>query len=218
MPGLPQKVQALVDDAVAKGAKVLVGGKLPDPKITVGQFYPPTVLLGVRRGMKIWEEEVFGPVMIVVPFDTDEEVIALANDCDFGLGSNVFSGSQARARAIAEKLEAGMSSINDFATTYMCQSLPFGGVKQSGFDRFAGVEGLRGLCVPKAVAEDAAPWLMTSTIPPPWQVPVPDISFPFGTSLVTMFYGPGLAYKIKGLFSLAACFIMPSLVLNKKKQ
>ena len=71
--------------------------QLPDPKTTIGQFYPPTVLLGVRRGMKIWEEEVFGPVMIVVPFDTDDEVIALANDCDFGLGSNVFSGSQARS-------------------------------------------------------------------------------------------------------------------------
>ena len=51
-------------------------------------------------------------------------------------------------------LQAGMTSINDFATTYMCQSLPFGGVKESGFDRFAGIEGLRGLCVPKAVCED----------------------------------------------------------------
>lgn len=217
MPGLPQKVHALVEDAVAKGAKLLTGGKLPAPG-QVGQFYPPTVLLGVRRGMKIWEEEVFGPVMSITPFDTDDEAVALANDCDFGLGSNVFSGSQGRARAIAERLEAGMSSINDFATTYMCQSLPFGGVKQSGFDRFAGIEGLRGLCVPKAVAEDSAPWLMTSSIPPPWQLPLPDISFPFGTSLVTMFYGPGLLYKIKGLFSLAACFISPSVMLTKKKK
>lgn len=77
-------------------------------------------------------------VMSVIPWDSDDEVVALANDCDFGLGSNVFSGSQARARRIGERLEAGMTSINDFATTYMCQSLPFGGVKQSGFDRFAG--------------------------------------------------------------------------------
>ena len=61
---------------------------------------------------------------------------------------------------------------------------------------FAGIEGLRGLCVPKAVAEDAVPWLMRSTIPPPWQVPLPNIAFPFGTSLVTMFYGPGLLYKV----------------------
>ncbi|GAX82092.1 hypothetical protein CEUSTIGMA_g9520.t1 [Chlamydomonas eustigma] len=216
MPGLPQKVHELVQDAVSKGAKLLAGGVLP-PAGSVGQFYPPTVLLGVKRGMKIWEEEVFGPVMSVIPFETDEEVIALANDCDFGLGSNVFSGSQSRARHIASKLEAGMSSINDFATTYMCQSLPFGGVKQSGFDRFAGIEGLRGLCVAKSVAEDAVPWLMRSSIPPPWQIPLPDIAFPFGTSLVTMFYGPGLLFKVKGLFSLAACFIAPSLVLKKKK-
>ena len=59
--GLPQKVHALVEDAVAKGAKLLTGGKLPGAG-TAGQFYPPTVLLGVKRGMKIWEEEVFGPV------------------------------------------------------------------------------------------------------------------------------------------------------------
>ncbi len=77
--------------------------------------------------------------MSITTFQTDDEVVALANDCDFGLGSNVFSGSQSRARRIAARLEAGMSSINDFATTYMCQSLPFGGVKHSGFDRFAGV-------------------------------------------------------------------------------
>lgn len=91
-----------------------------------------------------------------IPWETDEEVIDLVNDCPFGLGSNVFSGSKKRANAIAARLEAGMSTINDFATTYMCQSLPFGGVKLSGFDRFAGVEGLRGLCIPKASPFSAA--------------------------------------------------------------
>jgi acyl-CoA reductase-like NAD-dependent aldehyde dehydrogenase len=65
-----------------------------------------------------------------------------------------------------------MTNVNDFATTYMCQSLPFGGVKYSGFDRFAGIEGLRGLTVPKSVSEDAIPWLMGSSLPPPWQYPV----------------------------------------------
>ena len=59
--------------------------------------------------------------------------------------------------------QAGMTSINDFATTYMCQSLPFGGVKESGFDRFAGIEGLRGLCVPKAVAEDRSVYCSQSS-------------------------------------------------------
>lgn len=76
--------------------------------------------------------------MSVVRWSTDDEVVALANDCPFGLGSSVFAGSQRRARAIASRLDAGMSAINDFGTTYMCQSLPFGGVKHSGFDRFAG--------------------------------------------------------------------------------
>lgn len=68
-----------------------------------------------------------------------------------------FTSSAGCTRSLSQfcdTLQAGMTSINDFATTYMCQSLPFGGVKDSGFDRFAGVEGLRGLCVPKAVCED----------------------------------------------------------------
>lgn len=69
----------------------------------------------------------------------------------------------------------------------------------------AGIEGLRGLCVPKAVAEDTAPLLMRSSLPKPWQYPVMDIAFPFGTSLVTMFYGPGIMYKIKVGAQAASC-------------
>lgn len=88
-------------------------------------------------------------VMTVYPFDSDAEAIQIANDCPFGLGSSVFSGSSSRACRIASQLEAGMASINDFNATYMCQGLPFGGVKYSGFGRFAGVEGLRALCIPK---------------------------------------------------------------------
>jgi hypothetical protein len=87
--------------------------------------------------------------MTVYPFTTDDEAVAIANDCDFGLGSSVFCSDMARARAIASRLEAGMTSINDFNATYMCQSLPFGGVKYSGFGRFGGIEGLRALCIPK---------------------------------------------------------------------
>jgi acyl-CoA reductase-like NAD-dependent aldehyde dehydrogenase len=76
--------------------------------------------------------------MTIIPFSTDEEAIRIANDCPFGLGSNIFCKSQARARAIASQVEAGMAAINDFASTYTCQSLPFGGVKHSGFGRFGG--------------------------------------------------------------------------------
>uniref|UniRef100_A0A383W8G7 Aldehyde dehydrogenase domain-containing protein n=1 Tax=Tetradesmus obliquus TaxID=3088 RepID=A0A383W8G7_TETOB len=285
MPGSVQKVQRLIDDAVAKGATVLAGGKpgpanwhpqqqqqsqaaaaapaaaavaaaenggaVPPPSparltrrsaaaaaaaaggssdgsssSSVGQFYPPTVITGVTQEMDLYYEEAFGPVMTVIPFDTDDEAVAFANDCPFGLGSSVFSGSKRRARAIASRLEAGMSSINDFNATYMCQGLPFGGVKQSGFGRFAGVEGLRALCVPKglpfggvkqsgfgrfagveglralcvpkAVAEDAWPFMKTS-IPPLWQHPVGPAAAPFAVALTTMFYGPSIGTKLAGL-------------------
>ncbi|KAL6785877.1 ALDH22 [Auxenochlorella protothecoides x Auxenochlorella symbiontica] len=203
MPGQAEKVQELVDDAVAQGAKVLIGGRLP--ATGKGHFYPPTIITGVARGMRIWEEEVFGPVMSVVTFRSDAEAVALANDCPFGLGSAVFSRDVARARRLGAQLEAGMTSINDFATTYMCQSLPFGGVKHSGFDRFAGVEGLRGLCVPKAVAEDM--WPFSTAIPPLLQYPVSDRAFEFCSALVWMFYAPTIAGNLKGLWSLAACFL-----------
>ncbi|CAL8470086.1 g9628 [Coccomyxa elongata] len=206
MPGLAEKVAQLVEDAVADGAKVLVGGHLVEHD-SGGQFYAPTVLVGVTPAMRIWREEVFGPVMVIVQFATDDEAVRLANDCPFGLGSAVFSRSQRRANAIGRRLQAGMTSINDFATTYMCQSLPFGGVKESGFDRFAGIEGLRGLCVPKAVCEDRFPWLMRTDIPLLLQYPVGDAAFPFVCGLISMFYGLSLRDNLSGLCTVIACFL-----------
>jgi acyl-CoA reductase-like NAD-dependent aldehyde dehydrogenase len=213
MPRQARYVQALVDDAVARGARVLAGGQLPPNDGTpaaAGQFYPPTVLVGVTPAMRIAQEEVFGPVLCVTPFDTDDEAAALANGCAFGLGSNVFSGSTRRARALASRLEAGMSSVNDFASTYMSQALPFGGVKESGFDRFAGVEGLRGCCVPKAVAEDAIPWLIRTDIPPPLRYPVAPYAFDFCAALCRIFYGLSLWERAKGVAGVAACFLLPA--------
>jgi len=212
MPGLTDKIQELVDDAVAKGAKALLGGKIGAAS---GQFYQPTVLVDVTPEMRIWSEEVFGPVLTIIKVQNDAEAIKLANDCPFGLGSNVFSTSARRANAIARQLQAGMSSINDFATTYMCQSLPFGGVKESGFDRFAGIEGLRGLCVPKAVCEDRFPLLLKTEIPPPLQYPVSDVAFPFINALCHMFYGLTRWQQFRGLLRVAQCFLLPFTVATK---
>jgi acyl-CoA reductase-like NAD-dependent aldehyde dehydrogenase len=182
MPQQAAFVKGLVDDAVKQGAVVIAQARIVGDGC--GQFCAPCVLAGVTQSMRISQEEVFGPVLCVSAFDSDDEAVRLANGCAFGLGSSVFSRSGVRARRIAGQLQAGMSSINDFATTYMAQSLPFGGVKESGFDRFAGVEGLRGCCIPKAFAQDRWPWLIRTDIPPPLQYPVKAYAFDFVASLI----------------------------------
>lgn len=214
MPKQAQYVQSLIDDAVARGAIVHVGGKI-ELGAQGGQFYPPTVISGITHDMRIAREEVFGPVLAIVKTKSDEESIALANDCDFGLGSNVFTRSTKRAEFLGKQLEAGMTSINDFCSTYMAQSLPFGGVKESGFDRFAGIEGLRGCCVPKSVVVDRFPLLMKTNIPPPLCYPVADNAFAFCKALARMFFGLSLAQRFGGLLALAKCFLLPSKTYTK---
>ena len=123
--------------------------------------------------------------------------------------------TQARALAIGDQLNAGMTSINDFAATYMSQALPFGGVKDSGFDRFAGVEGLRGCCYTKSVCEDRFPWLIKTNIPPLLQYPVSDVAFDFVAALCKLFYGLGACDRVTALVTMAQCFILPSSLKKK---
>ena len=91
--------------------QVLVGGHITHPEGAEGDFFSPTVLTGVNPGMRIWKEEVFGPVMVVVPFSSDTEAIALTNDCPFGLGSSIFSRSSKRANAMARQLQVASSGL-----------------------------------------------------------------------------------------------------------
>lgn len=201
MPKHPLYLQELLDDAVNQGARVLAQANASNT--SCGQYFPPTILVDLKADMRIMQEETFGPIMCIIKVESDDEAISVANNCEFGLGSNVWSNDIARARSIASKLQAGMSSINDFCVTYMAQSLPFGGVKYSGFDRFAGIEGLRGLCVPKSVAEDRFPRLLKTEIPSLLQYPVSSHSFAFVTSLVKFFYSPGIMQRIKAALNLA---------------
>jgi len=206
-------MQRLVDDAVKKGARCLAGGYTPSKDTAIGQgsFYPPTLLVDVPEDALIRREEIFGPIMCVVkvPNDSDAEAVRMANDCDFALGSCVWSRSKSRARKIARQLDAGMSAINDLGgTTYMSQSLPFGGAKRSGFDRFAGPEGLRGLCYPHVYSEDWVPF-MKNTLPPLLQLPTSGKAFEFASSLMSMAYGVTLSQKLHGLKNLLALVIFP---------
>jgi acyl-CoA reductase-like NAD-dependent aldehyde dehydrogenase len=197
-------VQELVDDAVKNGARVLTGGKRATGSGLGGQFYEPTIVCDVTPDMRIFQEELFGPVMTVikVPNNDDAACLAMVNDSNFGLGSSVYCGDQNRGLALGRQIRSGMLCINDFGSNYLIQSLPFGGVKESGFGRFAGIEGLRACCLERAVVTDRIPGVRTS-IPPPINYPI-DINkgLPFGASLIQLFYNESLWAKIVGIFGL----------------
>lgn len=148
-------VDELVQDALNNGARALVGGRRPEG--AAGNFYPPTVLVDVTPDMRIAQEEVFGPVMLIIRAKDDADAVRIANDTDFGLQSSVFSRDRKRAEALASEIEAGATCINDFGLCYLNQDLPFGGVKYSGFGRMNGRDGLRAYTNPKAVLTDRLP-------------------------------------------------------------
>ncbi|MGI8692465.1 MAG: NAD-dependent succinate-semialdehyde dehydrogenase [Geodermatophilaceae bacterium] len=141
------KVAELVDDAVAKGAKVATGGSAVDGD---GYFFAPTVLTDVPKKARILREEVFGPVAPVTTFGSEEEALALANGTEFGLVAYVFTQDLGRALRVAEGLETGMVGLNTGLVSNA--AAPFGGVKASGFGREGGVEGIEEYLSTKYVA------------------------------------------------------------------
>lgn len=147
-------VENLVNDAVAKGAKLIAGGKRLERE---GNYYPPTILTDVTPDMAIYHEEIFGPVMVIYKVANEDEAIQLANALELGLHSSIITRNGKKGQRIADQLQAGASCINDFGMCYMNQSLPFGGVKYSGFGRMCGREGLRGYTNQKAVLADRFP-------------------------------------------------------------
>ena len=122
-----QKVKALVADAVDRGATVLTGGSAVPGD---GYFYAPTVLTGVSRDAQMADQEIFGPVAPLTPFDSEAEVLAAANDTEYGLVSYVFTNDLRRALRVAEALETGMVGLNQGVVSN--PAAPFGGIKQSG--------------------------------------------------------------------------------------
>ncbi|KAK6254399.1 hypothetical protein QUC31_016136 [Theobroma cacao] len=211
------KLQSLVDDAVDKGAEIVARGSFGHLGEGVDQFFPPTVLTNVDHTMKLMQEEAFGPIMPIMKFSTDEEVVELANDSRYGLGCAVFSGSKRRAKMIASQIHCGVAAVNDFASTYMCQSLPFGGVKDSGFGRFAGIEGLRACCLVKSIAEDRWwPYIKTK-IPKPIQYPVAENGFEFQESLVEALYGLNIWDRLRALVNVLKIISEQNTVAGNKR-
>ncbi len=135
------KVKAQVDDAVDLGATALVGGRrLTDEPFDRGHFFAPTLLDGVRDGMKIYREETFGPVAPVISYDDVDHVIDLANDTEFGLAAYVYTQNLSTAIHAFEGLRFGIIGVNDVNPT--AASAPFGGMKDSGIGREGGHDGI----------------------------------------------------------------------------
>ena len=130
-------VHELVDDAVAAGARALTGGSVPEGR---GHFYPPTVLIDVPASARVMREEIFGPVAPIATFRDEDEVLARANDTEYGLVAYVFTRDHARVLRVSEALEFGMVGINTGIVSN--PAAPFGGVKHSGFGREGGFEGI----------------------------------------------------------------------------
>ena len=143
------KVQRLIEIAIKEGARLVAGGPGRPEGFNRGYYVRPTVFADVTNDMTIAREEVFGPVLAMIPFETEEEAIAIANDTPYGLSSYIQTGDPERARRVARQLRSGMVNLNGKSNA---PGSPFGGYKQSGIGREGGVFGLEEFLEIKAVS------------------------------------------------------------------
>ncbi len=184
-------VQRHLEDAKAKGAKVLLGGKRIDRD---GLWFEPTVVVDVDHTMDLMTEETFGPVLPIMVVDDVDEAVRLANDSRYGLNSSVWTADDGLGASIANRLQAGNVCINDCIVSYAITGLPFGGVKDSGIGRVHGPEGLREFTNTKSV--------MSSRVTPArelWWFPVPRGLDVLGIRSLRLRFGSTMAAKASGL-------------------
>lgn len=142
-----RRVEAYLEIGRSEGARVIGGGR--PAGLDHGHFVNPAVLTDVENRMRVAQEEIFGPVMAVIPYDTTHDAVNIANDSVYGLSGSVWSADPGHALAIAREIRTGMVSVNGAPQAY---GTPFGGFKQSGVGREMGPEGLRGYLEPKSIA------------------------------------------------------------------
>lgn len=144
-----KKIRALIKSGIDQGATLVTGGLDRPAGLDKGYFIRPTVFADVKPQMDIARQEIFGPVLAIAPFDSEEEAIAMANDTDYGLTNYVQTADKDRARRIARQLRSGMVELNG---ERLCTGAPFGGYKQSGNGREGGVFGMEEFMEVKAVS------------------------------------------------------------------
>jgi acyl-CoA reductase-like NAD-dependent aldehyde dehydrogenase len=173
MPAQVDIVEELVNDAIKCGAKILAGGSR-NANYAQGNWYKPTVISNVKHTMRIVNEEVFGPVALLIKFSDEAQLINMMNSTPYALGCSILSGNVKRAERVGRSVVSGMLTINDYGVSYLIQGLPFGGAKDSGFGRFNGPEGLRGFCREQSVVTDK--YGMVTPVPRLIQYPVREVA------------------------------------------
>ena len=140
------RVMGYIDEGKRDGVEVVTGGHRLDRR---GYFVHPTVLTDVDPGMRLYQQEIFGPVVAVLPFDDDDEVVAQANDSDYGLAATVWTNDIARAHRLAKRIQSGTVTLN--CQMVFDHSMPFGGYKQSGWGYEWGRAGIESYLQTKTV-------------------------------------------------------------------
>ena len=199
------QLEKLVTDAVSQGASCLVGGKrYVHDRYRYGHYFQPTLLVDVTPSMAVAKEELFAPICVVMRAASLDEAIGFANSTPYALGASVFGTATKDLERAAKEIKAGMVSINDFAV-YYAVSLPFGGVKGSGYGRFGGKEGLRSISNLKSVCQDRFPSLIRTSIPSALDYPIEGARRAWGVcrGVVELGYGNDLLSRAGGLWKIA---------------
>lgn len=185
-----QKVSAHVDDAIARGATILWQAKTP----STGYFYPPTILSNVTRDFPIVSEETFGPIMPVLSFDDESDLIDAINDSPYGLTASIWSKNIAHAKKLAARIHAGTVMINEVLYTFALGQTPWGGPKDSGIGRTHGRLGLLELVEVKHIHTH---WL--SCLKSPWWYPYSKEKVLGLKALTAVFFHPSWFGRLRAL-------------------
>ncbi|KAF9448906.1 ALDH-like protein [Macrolepiota fuliginosa MF-IS2] len=200
----------VIHDAEEAGCQVegvgdSAGKEYQHQHLTNGYYFTPTIVGSVTKDMDIANIELFAPIALLMPYETIDDAVDIANGTRYGLGASVFGPDQDECLAVAKQLECGMVSVNDFGVFYVSLPLhlPFGGVKSSGYGRFGGPEGLRALTNPKAIVIDRFPRIVQTSIPKVLDYPLRSLfwSWYFTSGLVKFLYGDRWRTRIAGLLS-----------------
>jgi aldehyde dehydrogenase (NAD+) len=143
------KIRSYVDLAIAEGAKVVLGGKSVEVQGSANRFFAPTILTEVNNAMRIAREEVFGPVLSIIPFDDEDEAIRIANDTIYGLAAGIWTSDIGRALRVSAAVQAGTVWVNTYRAG--SHTVPFGGYKRSGIGREGGIDALKSFMQQKSV-------------------------------------------------------------------